>query len=199
MAKSKILIIGAMDREISDLLSYFKCVNQEIIQGVYPVWIAKKKEPFELVVIRSFVGDTNAAISATLAINKYRPEYVFKIGCVGGNSKGLHTGDILLPLGFFHSGSWITRSRKDNSPTSNASLWQSVFGSKPYQVNNENLGNQPYFIKPDSKLVEKYKHFFTKTKEKLTPCYIGGGNMWFFDLKFMENVSKTHIPNNIKN
>lgn len=198
MIKPKILFIGAMDREINDLLSYYECEEHKKLQEVYPLWLSKKDNAFELAVLQTHVGDTNAGIATTLALQNYEPDFVFKIGCVGANSKGVHTGDLLLPLGFFHSSSWITRSNKDNSPTSDASLWQSVFGQKPYQVNNENLGQQPYFFTPDSKLVEKYEHFFTKTKVKLTPCYIGGGNMWFFDLQFMENVSKTQIPGNSK-
>ena len=198
MAKPRILFVGAMDREISDLLSYFDCKESERLQHVYPFWLSMKDMPFELAVLQSHVGDTNAAISTTLALQKYQPDFVFKIGCVGANSKGVHTGDVLLPLGFFHSGSWITRSNTDNTPTANASLWQSVFGDKPYQVNNDNLGKLPYFFEPDSKIVTKYKQFFEKEQLKLTPCYIGGGNMWFFDLKFMENVSKTQIPGNNK-
>ena len=198
MSKPKILIAGAMDREISNLLSYFNSAKQEMLQGVYPFWLSRKDTSFELSILQTHVGDTNAAISTTLALQKYHPDLVFKIGCVGANSKGIHTGELILPVGFFHSSSWITRSNKDNTPTSDASLWQSVFGEKLYQVNNENLGQQPYFFKPDSKLVEKYKQFLIKEKEQLTPCYIGGGNMWFFDLKFMENVSKTQIPGNNK-
>lgn len=198
MSKPKILFVGAMDREIRNLLSYFQCVKYEKIQKIYPYWLAKKDVPFELAVLQTHVGDTNAGISTTLALQKYHPDFVFKIGCVGANSKGIHTGDVLLPLGFFHTGSWITRSNKDNTPTANASLWQSVFGEKPYQVNSENLGQQPYFLKPDLKLVQQYKKFFTNGRSSLVPCYIGGGNMWFFDLKFMENVSKTQIPGNIK-
>ena len=198
VAKSKILFIGAMDREIRQLLQYFQCIKKDKIKGIYPFWLSKKNNLLELAVVQSFVGDTNACISAALTIQKFRPDFVFKIGCVGGNSKGLHTGDILLPLGFFHSGSWITRSNIDNSPTSDASLWQSVFGEKPYQVSKDNLGNRPYFLKPDQRLANKFKQYFTQQKVKLKPCYIGGGNIWFFDLKFMENVAEMQIPGNNK-
>ena len=188
-----------MNREIRDFLAYFDCKESEKLQQIYPFYLSKKAMQFKLAVLQSHVGDTNAAISTALALQKYHPDFVFKIGCVGANSKGVHTGDLLLPLGFFHSSSWITRSNKDNSTTADASLWQSVFGDKPYQVNNENLGQQPYFFEPDPKLVNKYEKFFKKEQLKLTPCYIGGGNMWFFDLKFMENVSKTQIPGDNKN
>lgn len=183
-----------MDREIKDLLSHFQCIEKGKIQGMYPFWTAKKELPFELAVLQTHVGDTHASIATTLALGSYKPDFVFKIGCVGGNSKDVHSGDVLLPLGFFHSGSWITRSNKDNSPTADASQWQSVFGERPYQVNTENLGDVPYFFKPDSSIVEAYKKYFADNNRSLVPCNIGGGNMWFFDLEFMKNVSSTHIP-----
>lgn len=194
MSKIKILIVGAMSTELHDLLSYFECRELKKLQNYYPFWSATKPLNYDLAVIQTFVGDTNAAIATTLVLRSFKPDYVFKIGCVGGNSQGLHTGNLLLPLGFFHSGSWITRSSTDNTPTYDSSLWQSVFGEKPYQVNSENLGSHPYYIQPDSKLVKKFSEFFSNEGEPTIPCHIGGGNMWFFDLKFMKNVSKTHIP-----
>lgn len=196
MAKTKILIASAMDTELHDLLSYFECHELGKLQNYYPFWSASKLLDYELVILQTFVGDTNAAIATTLALQSFKPDYVFKIGCVGGNSQGLHTGDLLLPFGFFHSGSWITRSSIDSAATCDSSLWQSVFGEKPYQVNSENLGSHPYYIESDSRLVKRFSKFFIDEKIPLVPCYIGGGDMWFFDLKFMKNVSKTHIPGN---
>lgn len=194
MAKPKILLIGAMETELRDLLSFFQCKETDRLQNYYPFWLTNRRLNYKLGVLQTFVGDTNAGIATTLALKSFNPDYVFKVGRVGGNSHGIHTGDLLLPLGFFHSGSWITRSNIDNTPTSDSSLWQSVFGEKPYQVNSDNLGSHPYYIKPDVKLVEKFSEFCVEEKVSLVPCYIGGGNMWFFDLEFMKNVSKTHIP-----
>lgn len=194
MSKPKILIIGAMNRELHNLLSTYNCLQLEKLQGIYPVWRSRIERPFEVLVLQTFVGDIHASISTALALNFYNPDYVFKIGCVGGSSKGLHTGDIVIPLGFFSTTSWITRSNIDNSPTSDASVWQSVFGNKPCQVNSSNLGGQPYYFEPDANLIDKYKVFFQNRNEKLTPCFIGGGNMWSFDLKYTQNASFAQIP-----
>ena len=194
MKDLKILFIGAMDSEIKDFLLYYDCQFVDKLGDKYPYYLSHKKSSYEIAVLRTFVGDTNAALATALALEKYKPNYVFKIGCVGGNSQSIHTNDLLLPLGFFHSGSWITRSKVDNTPTANASLWQSVFGDKPYQVNDENLGYTPYFLKPDNFLVKKFRQFFTKTSFPPKPCYIGGGNTWFFDHEFMENVPLSQIP-----
>lgn len=194
MSKPRILIIGAIDRELRELLFFYECSEAEKLQNIYPVWRSNKECPFEIVVLQTFVGDINASISTTLALNLYQPDYVFKIGCVGSCSVGLHTGDIVVPLGFFSTTSWITRSNVDNNPTSDASVWQSVFGDKPYQVNSENLGGQPYYFEPDVDVGERYKEFFRNKNQEFVSCFIGGGNMWFFDLEYARNASFTQIP-----
>lgn len=194
MSKTRILIIGAMNRELRELRSFYKCAQSGKLQNVYPVWHSTITRPFEITVLQTFVGDTNASIATTLALNAYRIDYVFKVGCVGGSSKGLHAGDIAMPLGFFNTSSWLTRSNTDNNPTSDASVWQSIFGNKPYQVNSKNLGGQPYFFKPDTVVGERYKDFFHSRNQKLVSCFIGGGNTWFFDLKFAKNASYAQIP-----
>lgn len=194
MSKPKILIIGAMDSELHALLSFYKCSESVKLQNTYPIWYSTSERPFEMAILQTFVGDTNACISTTLALAAYRPDFVFKIGCVGGNSEGLHTGDIVIPLGFFSTTSWITRSNIDNKPTPDASVWQSVFGNKPHQVNSKNLGDQPYYFTPDTTMGERYKNFFEKKSKKFVSCFIGGGNMWFFDLSSAKNVSFAQIP-----
>ncbi len=199
MKRAKILIIGAMETELRDLLTYFRCKSISKVKDYYPMWSAENTIGFDLNVLQTYVGDTNAAISTSLALQSLSPDYVFKIGCVGGNSQGIHTGDLLSPLGLFHSGSWITRSRQDNNPTSDASKWKSVFGELPYQVNNENLGSHPYFIDVNQTLSDKFIGYFNKRENPPISSYVGGGNMWFFDKAFMENVAITHIPGNNPN
>lgn len=194
MAKSKIMIIGAMDRELKTLLSFYKCLELAKLQGIYPTWRSNVERPFEITILQTHVGDVNASIATTLALTAYKPDYVFKIGCVGGSSSGLCTGDLIMPLGFFSTTSWITRSKVDNQTTSDASTWQSIFGNKPYQVNKKNLGGQPYYFEPDLSLIKQYKTYFRKRKQKLVSSYIGGGNMWFFDLGYARNASYSQIP-----
>lgn len=198
MNKKKVLIIGAMDRELKELLSYYKCTETEKLQSIYPIWHSSSDNPFELIVLQTHVGETNASISTTLAINSYNPDHVYKIGCVGGCSGKLHTGDIIMPLGFFSTTAWISRSSINNEPTADASVWQSIFGDKPYQVNSNNLGNQPYFFESDKILNEKYSALLQKKSQKFVPCFVGGGNMWFFDKGYAENASFEQIPGRSK-
>lgn len=193
ISKPKILFVGAMDREISSLLKYYSCTPNKNIYDIYPLFTSTTKK-IDIAVLQTHVGDTNGAIATSEAIRIFNPDYVFKIGCVGGNSEGVHSGDIIVPIGFFHSGSWITRSKIDNTPTANAALWQSIFGEKPYQVNSENLGGHPYIFLPDKNLIEEYATYLTENSIPFVASYIGGGNIWFFDVPFMKEVLTTHIP-----
>jgi adenosylhomocysteine nucleosidase len=194
MSKLNILIIGAMDRELQGILSFYQCSEPKKLQNLYPVWHPTIERPYDLHILQTFVGDINASISTSLAISALQPDYVFKIGCDGGSSAGLHTGDIALASGFFSTTSWITRSSVDNKPTSDAAVWQSVFGNKPYQVNSENLGGIPYYFRQNTAIGKKYKSFLVNRNQKLAHCYIGAGNMWLFDSGYAKNASFTQIP-----
>ena len=185
------MFVGAMDREISGLIKYYSCKQTQTLLNNYPLFESTDKK---IKLIQTHVGDTNAALAVVSAIHETNPDFVLKIGCVGGNSAGVHSGDLIVPAGFFHSGSWITRSRKDNKPTGKASMWQSVFGDKPYQVNSQNLGEKPYIFYPDTQLNKKYQNYLNQNKIDFVTAYIGGGNMWFFDLPFMKQVLSTQVP-----
>lgn len=191
--KQKILILGAMERELRQVVRYY-CNNEvEKRLGIYPVWRSTKSVPFEVIVVQTHVGDTNASIASTLAINTYNPDYVCKLGCVGGFSNEISVGDVVSPMGYFSTSSWITRSNTDNSPTPVASLWQSVFGDKPYQINYENLGEQPYFFDAN-KAARKYEQYLVGKGVKVVPAYIGSSNTWFSDLSTVNNVTRTMLP-----
>jgi len=188
----RILLVGAMDTEIGSLKKEFKLKQTKKLSNVYPLYTNKNNTQVSLV--ETFVGDLNASLASYLAIGEVKPDYVIKIGCVGGNSADIHRGDILLADGYFHSASWITRSKNGNKPTGDASVWQSVFGELPYQVNSHNLGERPYFFDADKKINSLLKKSLKSLKLQSQTAYIGGGNMWFFDVPFMKNVADTHLP-----
>lgn len=136
-----VLIIGAMETELRHLIAKLNAKPSTKLHNHYPTFTSQLSPTTTVHIVESYVGDLNASLSSTLALEAFQPNYVFKLGCIGGNSAGLHQNDIILPEGYFHSTSWITRSHHDNNPTSDSSLWQSVFGDLPYQVNSANLGN----------------------------------------------------------
>lgn len=189
----KILFIGAMPTEVNSFIDQYKCKSHLKLANRYPLYSSRYKT-HSIYLLQTFVGDTNSGIATSLAIKKVNPDIVLKIGCVGGTTKGIEKNDIVVPHGYFHSGAWITRSYVNNNPTSDSSKWQSVFGEKPYQVNKKNLGELPYHFYPDKKLIQVYKQLLKNLNTNFKEAFIGGGNVWFFDKKFMDHIRMHILP-----
>lgn len=189
----RVLFVGAMDREIDGVRARFGCALSEPIYGAYPFWIAH--EPgLDIGIVQTHVGESNAAIATAEAIRRFAPACVFKLGCVGGHAEGVHTGDLVVPIAFFHSGAWITRRQDDNTPTADAAQWQSVFGDKPYQVNAENLGGRAHVSQPDQALTQRFAEFANARGAAPVRAYVGGSAMWFFDHGVMQHVLAAQVP-----
>jgi hypothetical protein len=148
----------------------------------------------ELFIIKTFVGDVNASIAGFEAIKIINPDYVIKFGAVGGSYPESKAGDVIVPLGFFHRTSWITRNKMTQKPSSNASEWESVFGELPYQVNSDNLGGMPYYFPVSHQQQNVCKKTLLKLGLKSVSAYVGGGNMWMFSQEVLKNVASTMLP-----
>ncbi len=189
----RVLFVGAMESEIAGLRAHYDCVPAEPIHGAYPFWTGAGQGQ-EVGLLQTHVGETNAAIATPEAIRRFAPDAVLKIGCVGGQAEGIHQGDIVVPLAFFHSGAWITRAEADNAPTSDSVQWQSVFGERPYQVNRANLGGRPHVLAPDPALNARYAQHLEAQGLQFARAYVGGSAMWFFEHAFMRQVLAAQVP-----
>jgi nucleoside phosphorylase len=189
---SKTLCITAMDRENAGLIARIGATRDADLPGRFPCWIARHGDR-EIGVVQTHVGEANAAIATTAALARFAPDRVIKLGCVGGHAEDVHTGDVVLPVGFFHSGAWITRDSV-GVVTADATRWQSVFGGLPYQVNRENLGGRPAVIAPNPGLTDSLASALAAAGIAAARAYIGGSAMWFFDLAFMRHVLTAQVP-----
>lgn len=185
--KTKILFVSALESEFNCLKDFYHCNLSQKLFDIYPLY-----EKDNIGIVQTFVGDTNAAIATLQAIRIFKPDYVFKIGCAGGNSPDIHTGDIFVPISIFHGSTWKANNF-------DASLWQPLFGDKPNQLSLANLGNNSLNISPDKNIIEKYKNFLETKNIKYVDTYLGSGNIWFSDKKFMNEILKTQIPDAINN
>ena len=141
----KILIAGAMDTELLPLFKSLGKAKTHKLLNTFPLSKMSYKS-LELFILKTYVGDVNASIAGFEAVRETNPDYVIKFGAVGGSYPESKAGDIIVPLGFFHRTSWITRNKMTQQPSNNASKWESVFGELPYQVNSSNLGGIPYYF-----------------------------------------------------
>lgn len=194
----KVLIIGAMDSELQPLLNFVGKSKTRKLLNIYPL-IKTSYKALELYIVKTFVGDVNASVAALEAIREINPKYVIKFGAVGGSFPESKAGDIIIPLGYFHRTSWITRDKNSNKPTSDASKWLSVFGELPYQVNSRNLGNMPYFFSVPKPIQNICIKSLNRLGLSFIKAYVGGGNMWMFGKEVLDNVAMTLIPESSKN
>lgn len=87
-------IIGAMDEEVSlirDQLSQL-----ETIDSCGVVFYRGQLQGYPVVLLRSGIGKVAAALSTTLLLERFAPDYVVNIGSAGGFDPKLNVGDVVI-------------------------------------------------------------------------------------------------------
>jgi adenosylhomocysteine nucleosidase len=102
----KIAILGAMDEEISLLrASLLDVVEQKIAHlTVY----RGNLHGTDVVLVKCGIGKVAAAVSATLLIMEFQPDYVINTGSAGGFSKERVIGDIVIATELRHHDADLT-------------------------------------------------------------------------------------------
>ena len=96
----KIAIIGAMEEEVEFLRSKLDYIQTQKIAGFE--YYLGDIDGTEIVLLRSGIGKVNAAISTTLLLQQYRPDYVINTGSAGGFHTDLNVGDIVISSSVCH-------------------------------------------------------------------------------------------------
>ncbi|MEB6195835.1 5'-methylthioadenosine/adenosylhomocysteine nucleosidase [Mammaliicoccus sciuri] len=126
-------IIGAMEEEVEILKSSIE--NRETIQIAHVIFYKGNIEDKQVVLAQSGIGKVNAAITATLLINEFKPDLIINTGSAGSVDSELNIGDIII-------------SNKVYYHDVNAA----AFGYKLGQV-----PSMPEFYETDSKLIDLAK------------------------------------------
>jgi adenosylhomocysteine nucleosidase len=90
----KIAIIGAMEEEVQLLREKIDNKNVEIIAGCE--FTFGLMNGAEVILLRSGIGKVNAAMSTTILLEKYAPDYVINTGSAGGYDPVLNVGDLVI-------------------------------------------------------------------------------------------------------
>lgn len=90
----KIAIIGAMEEEVTLLREKIENKKQETIAG-YEFTIGNMNG-VDVILLRSGIGKVNAAMSTTILLEKYKPDYVINTGSAGGLNPILNVGDVVI-------------------------------------------------------------------------------------------------------
>ncbi|MBF6058091.1 MULTISPECIES: 5'-methylthioadenosine/S-adenosylhomocysteine nucleosidase [Thiomicrorhabdus] len=130
----KIAIIGAMEEEVSLLRSRLDDLTTTTIAGYE--YYSGRIDGSEIVLLRSGIGKVNAAISTTVLLQSFQPDYVINTGSAGGFHVDLNVGDIVISSSVCHHDVDVT-----------------PFGYELGQV-----PGMPSCFLPDAKLVKAAQH-----------------------------------------
>ncbi|MCV2402136.1 5'-methylthioadenosine/S-adenosylhomocysteine nucleosidase [Marinomonas sp. C2222] len=97
---SVIGLIGAMDEEVAVIKSWMSDIQEQSIAGCE--FFTGKFEGKDIVLLKSGIGKVNAAVSTTLLLSKFSPEYVINIGSAGGFDADLNVGDVVISDAVIH-------------------------------------------------------------------------------------------------
>lgn len=90
----KIAIIGAMEEEVVLLRDRIDNKTVDVIAGCE--YTSGQMNGVEVVLLRSGIGKVNAAMSTTILLDKFQPDYVINTGSAGGSDESLNVGDIVI-------------------------------------------------------------------------------------------------------
>lgn len=90
----RIAIIGAMEEEVTLLRNKIENGEQQTVAGF--VLITGTLEGTEVVLLRSGIGKVNAAMSTTVLLERFSPDYIINTGSAGGLNPELSVGDVVI-------------------------------------------------------------------------------------------------------
>lgn len=92
--RMSIAIIGAMEEEVAILRDRISDAKVETIAGCE--FTIGKMEGADVILLRSGIGKVNAAMSTTILLEKFKPDYVVNTGSAGGFNPELNVGDVVI-------------------------------------------------------------------------------------------------------
>ncbi|PGT81892.1 5'-methylthioadenosine/S-adenosylhomocysteine nucleosidase [Bacillus sp. AFS040349] len=143
----KIAIIGAMEEEVTILRDKLDNKEQQVIAG--SEFTKGLYKGIEVILLKSGIGKVNAALSTTLLLDRYQPDYVINTGSAGGFHSSLNVGDVVISTEVRHNDVDVT-----------------AFGYEYGQV-----PGLPAAYTPDAKLVE----IAAKKAEEITDIQVAKG------------------------
>lgn len=89
-----------MEEEVTILRDQLKNATQENIAGCeFTTGVYEDKE---VILLKSGIGKVNAAVSTTLLLDRFQPDYVINTGSAGGFHHTLNVGDIVISTDVRH-------------------------------------------------------------------------------------------------
>ncbi|PLR85857.1 5'-methylthioadenosine/S-adenosylhomocysteine nucleosidase [Bacillus canaveralius] len=96
----KIAIIGAMEEEVTILRDKIAGQHQETIAGCE--FTSGLMNGADVILLRSGIGKVNAAMSTSILLEKFNPDFVINTGSAGGLNPDLNVGDVVISTDVRH-------------------------------------------------------------------------------------------------
>lgn len=90
----KIAIIGAMEEEVTLLRERITNKKEHTIVGFQ--FVEGQLYGKEVILLRSGIGKVNAAMSTTILLQTFKPDYLINTGSAGGLNPELEVGDVVI-------------------------------------------------------------------------------------------------------
>ncbi|GAA0742712.1 5'-methylthioadenosine/S-adenosylhomocysteine nucleosidase [Clostridium oceanicum] len=167
-----IVIQGAMDVETENLVKQLKNVEEIKYRG-WKFWKGTIDE-FPVVVSKTEIGMTNAAVSTLLAIEKFNPRAIINQGTSGGHAPDLHRYDIVIGKKSVNFGSF-----KSDRSEYNKGIHSEKWIPMDINVNVNGEMKEVKDFKGDAKLISAAKSVANSYKKgKVVEGVIGSADQW---------------------
>ncbi|WP_243290717.1 5'-methylthioadenosine/S-adenosylhomocysteine nucleosidase [Bacillus sp. FJAT-47783] len=90
----KVAIIGAMEEEVTILRDQLENKEKEVIAGCE--FTSGTLNGVETILLKSGIGKVNAALSTSILLDRFQPDYVINTGSAGGFHESLNVGDVVI-------------------------------------------------------------------------------------------------------
>jgi adenosylhomocysteine nucleosidase len=90
----KVAIIGAMEEEVQILRDKLADRTEEVIAN--SEFSVGKLNGTDVILLKSGIGKVNAAMSTTILLQQFKPDYVINTGSAGGFLHSLNVGDVVI-------------------------------------------------------------------------------------------------------
>ena len=90
----KIAVIGAMEEEVELLRKEIENPKTRIIAN--SEFTSGKYKNHEVILLKSGIGKVNAAMTTSILLNEYKPDFVINTGSAGGYDPNLEVGAIVI-------------------------------------------------------------------------------------------------------
>ncbi|WP_243386240.1 5'-methylthioadenosine/S-adenosylhomocysteine nucleosidase [Bacillus kexueae] len=90
----KVAIIGAMEEEVRILREQLEHTKQQVIAGCE--FTEGTLNGVEVILLKSGIGKVNAALSTSILLDRFKPDFVINTGSAGGFHESLNVGDVVI-------------------------------------------------------------------------------------------------------